>query len=49
MDMVEIRYAKLPEVTVLPNNGGGEGRLIQAIAGLCVKNPAGMGMFNGAS
>lgn len=49
MDMVEIRYAKLPEVTVLPNNGGGEGRLIQAIAGLCVKNPAGMGMFNGGS
>jgi hypothetical protein len=49
MDMVEIRYSKLPEVTVLPNNGGGEGRLIQAIAGLCVKNPAGMGMFNGAS
>ena len=49
MDMVEIRYSKLPEVTVLPNNGGGEGRLIQAIAGLCVKNPAGMGMFNGGS
>ena len=49
MDMVEIRYCKLPEVTVLPNNGGGEGRLIQAIAGLCVKNPAGMGMFNGGS
>ena len=46
MDMVEIRYAKLPEVTVLPNNGGGEGRLIQAIAGLCVKNPNGMGMFD---
>jgi hypothetical protein len=34
MDMVEIRYSKLPEVTVLPNNGGGEGRLIQAIAGI---------------
>ena len=49
MDMVEIRYTKLPEVTTLPNNGGGEGRLIQAIAGLCVKNPAGMGMFNGGS
>jgi hypothetical protein len=49
MDMVEIRYSKLPEVTVLPHTGGGEGRLIPAIAGLCVKNPAGMGMFNGAS
>lgn len=49
MEMVEIRYAKMPEVTPLPNNGGGEGRLIQAIAGLVVKNPQGFGMFNGAS
>jgi hypothetical protein len=49
MEMVEIRYAKMPEVTPLPNNGGGEGRLIQAIAGLVVKNPNGFGMFNGAS
>ena len=49
MDMVEIRYAKMPEVKPLPDNGGGEGRLIQAIAGLVVKNPAGFGMFNGAS
>lgn len=49
MDMVEIRYAKMPEVKTLPDNGGGEGRLIQAIAGLCVKNPNGFGMFNGAS
>jgi hypothetical protein len=49
MDMVEIRYAKMPEVKPLPDNGGGEGRLIQAIAGLVVKNPNGFGMFNGAS
>jgi hypothetical protein len=49
MEMVEIRYAKMPEVTPLPNNGGGEGRLIQAIAGLVVKNPNGFGMFDGAS
>jgi len=49
MEMVEIRYSKMPEVTPLPNNGGGEGRLIQAIAGLVVKNPNGFGMFNGAS
>lgn len=49
MDMVEIRYAKLPEVIDLPNAGGGPARLVQAIAGLVVKNPGGFGMFNGAS
>lgn len=49
MDMVEVRYAKLPEVKELPDNGGGPARLVQAIAGLVVKNPAGFGMFNGAS
>jgi len=49
MDMVEIRYAKLPEVIELPNAGGGPARAIQAIAGLVVKNPNGFGMFNGAS
>ena len=46
MDMVEIRYSKMPEVTTLPDNGGGPGRLIQAIAGLVVKNPNGFGMFD---
>ena len=45
-DMVEIRYAKLPEVKDLPDAGGGPIKLIQAIAGLIVKNPAGFGMFN---
>ena len=49
MDMVEIRYAKLPEVKDLPDAGGGPIRLVQAIAGLVVKNPAGFGMFAGAS
>jgi len=49
MDMVEIRYAKLPEVVDLPNAGGGPARAIQAICGLVVKNPNGFGMFNGAS
>lgn len=49
MDMVEVRYAKLPEVKELPDNGGGPVRLVQTIAGLVVKNPAGFGMFNGAS
>ena len=49
MDMCEIRYAKMPEVQELPNNGGGPTRIVQAIAGLVVKNPLGFGMFNGAS
>ena len=49
MDMLEIRYSKLPEVLTLPDSGGGPARLVQAIAGLVVKNPSGFGMFNGAS
>jgi len=49
MDMVEVRYAKLPQVKTLPDAGGGPARLIEAIAGLVVKNPNGFGMFNGAS
>lgn len=49
MDMVEIRYAKLPEVKELPDAGGGPTRLVQAIAGLVVKNPNGFGMFNPTS
>ena len=49
MDMVEVRYAKLPQVKPLPDAGGGPARLVEAIAGLVVKNPSGFGMFNGAS
>lgn len=49
MDMVEIRYCKLPEVKELPDAGGGPARLVQTIAGLCVKNAQGFGMFNGAA
>lgn len=49
MDMVEIRYCKLPEVKPLADNGGGPGKVVQAIAGLCVKNAQGFGMFNAAS
>ena len=48
-DMVEVRYAKLPEVKELPDAGGGPARLVQMIAGLVVKNAQGFGMFNGAS
>jgi len=49
MDMVEVRYAKLPQVKNLPDAGGGPARLVEAIAGLVVKNPSGFGFFNGAS
>ena len=49
MDMVEVRYAKLPQVKALPDAGGGPARLIEAIAGLVCKNPSGFGFFNGAS
>jgi len=49
MEMCEVRYAKLPEVKELPDSGGGPIRLVQAIAGLVVKNPSGMGMFNAAA
>jgi hypothetical protein len=46
MDMVEVRYAKLPQVKQLPDAGGGPARLVEAIAGLVVKNPGGFGFFN---
>jgi hypothetical protein len=49
MDMVEVRYAKLPQVKQLPDAGGGPARLIEAIAGLVCKNPSGFGMFNGTT
>lgn len=49
MDMVEVRYAKLPQVKDLPDAGGGPARLVEAIAGLVCKNPSGFGFFNGAS
>jgi hypothetical protein len=49
MDMTEVRYAKLPQVKTLPDAGGGPARLVEAIAGLVVKNPSGFGFFNGAS
>jgi hypothetical protein len=49
MDMAEVRYAKLPQVKALSDAGGGPARLVEAIAGLVVKNPSGFGFFNGAS
>jgi hypothetical protein len=49
MDMVEVRYAKLPQIKDLPDAGGGPARLVEAIAGLVCKNPSGFGFFNGGS
>jgi len=46
MDMVEIRYSSLPAVTSLPDYGGGPARLIEAVAGLVVKNPLGFGKLD---
>lgn len=46
-DLVEVRYGgNVAGVTALPNYGGGEARLIEAVAGLCVYNPLGFGVFD---
>jgi len=49
MDLLELRYTNLPEVTELPNAGGGPARLIKAVAGLVCKNPLGLGKFSASS
>lgn len=49
-DLMEIRYGgNVASVTALPNAGGGEARLIEAVAGLCVYNPLAFGVFDFAS
>jgi len=46
-DMLEVRYGgNVAEVTELPNAGGGEARLVEAVAGLCVYNPLAFGKFD---
>jgi hypothetical protein len=46
-DMVEVRYGgNVAGVTALTNNGGGEARMIEAVAGLCVYNPLAFGVFD---
>jgi hypothetical protein len=45
-DMIELCYVSTPTESELPNSGGGPIRLIQAIAGLVVKNPLGFGFFD---
>lgn len=49
-DQVEVRYGgNVAGVRALPNAGGGEARLIEAVAGLCVYNPLAFGVFDFAS
>lgn len=49
-NMVEVRYGgNVAQVTELTNNGGGEARMIEAVAGLCVYNPLAFGVFDFAS
>lgn len=46
-DQVEVRYGgNVAGVTKLTNNGGGEARMIEAVAGLCVYNPLAFGVFD---
>ena len=46
-DMVEVRYGgNVAGVRSLTNNGGGEARLVEAVAGLVVHNPLAFGVFN---
>jgi len=48
MELLELRYTNLPEVTELPDAGGGPARLVKAVAGLICKNPLGLGKFDPA-
>jgi len=45
MDLLELRFHQLPQVQPLPNQGAGERFAVDAIAGLCVKNPLGLAAF----
>lgn len=46
-DMLEVRYGgNVAGVRSLTNNGGGEARLVEAVAGLVVHNPLAFGVFN---
>lgn len=49
MDLLELRYTNLPQVTELPDAGGGPARLIKAVAGLVCKSPLGLGKFSASS
>lgn len=49
MDLLEIRYMRLPQVRQLEDRGGGPRALIDAIAALVVHNPLGLGKFAATS
>lgn len=50
MNLVEVRYGgNVAEVKALPDNGGGPARLIEAVAGLVIGNPLGLGKFDYSS
>lgn len=50
MDLIEVRYGgNVANVTALPDYGGGPARLIEAVAGLVVGNPLGLGKFTYAA
>ena len=48
MELLELRYSSQPEVTTLPDLGGGPAKLLKAVAGLVCKNPLGLGAFRPA-
>lgn len=43
MNLLELRFNQLPQVQELPDTGGGRRFAVDMIAGLCVKNPKGLG------
>jgi microcystin-dependent protein len=46
MSLIEIRYGgNIAQVTALPDAGAGPRRLVEAVAGLVVGNPKGVGKF----
>jgi hypothetical protein len=49
MNLLQLRYSKMPTVRQLPDLGGGPRVLIEAILGLVVKNPLGLGKFAATS
>jgi len=50
MDLIEVRYGgNVANVTALPDYGAGPARLIEAVAGLVVGNPLGLGKFTYAA
>ncbi|RME72849.1 MAG: hypothetical protein D6781_01570 [Verrucomicrobia bacterium] len=42
MNQLELRYNRRPRVKPIENKGGGPRAIVDAIAGLCVKNPLGL-------